>query len=104
VLHLRHRHQRILDAEVGHSGTLPSEVGDQWVVGVQRQLRSSGQRRHHRRPAVGDRLELAVSIELVSKQVAEQDRPGVELGADPVEPELIDLEQAQLAVDRGAGA
>ena len=51
-----------------------------------------------RRPAIGDRLQLAVSVELITEQVAEQHRPRVQLGGDPVQPELIDLEQPQLTV------
>ena len=54
------------------------------------------------RPAVGDDLELAVAVELVAEQVAEQHRARVELGGDRPEPELVDLEQAQRR--RGAAA
>ncbi len=52
-----------------------------------------------RGPALGDRLELAVAVELVAEQVAEQDRARAKLRSDGVEPQLVDLEQAELAGD-----
>jgi hypothetical protein len=54
----------------------------------------------HRGPAIGNRVELAVAVELVAKQVGEEHGAGVQLRADAVQPELVDLEQAQLAGDR----
>ncbi len=82
-------------------GRPTAEVGDQRIVGVERQ-RCAGQRRDQSRPAVGDRLQLAVAVELVAEQVAEQDRPRMRAAGRPVKPELVDLEQAELAADRAA--
>ncbi len=56
------------------------------------------------RPTLGDRLELAVAVELVAKQVAKHDRARVQLRCDRVEPQLVDLEQPQLAGDRAVRA
>ena len=61
-------------------------------------------RGHHRRPAVGDRLQLAVAVELVAEQVAEQHRARLELLDDRAEPELVDLEEAEVARQRAAAA
>ena len=99
VLHLRDCQRPILDPEVRDRAALPAEIGDQRVVGVERQRGRGRQCRHHRRPAVGDRLQLAVAIELVAEQVAEQHASRLERGHDRVHPELVDLEQAELPVD-----
>ena len=82
----------------------PAEVGDQRVVGVEHERRPGRPRRHHRRPAVGDRLQLAVAVELVAEQVAEQHRPRLELLDDRAEPELVDLEEAEVARQRAPAA
>ena len=63
-------------------GGARAEVGDQRVVGVEHELRARGLGRDHRGPAVGDRLQLAVAVELVAEQVAEQHRPRLELVDD----------------------
>ena len=64
----------------------------------------AGPRRHDRRPAVGDRLQLAVAVELVAEEVAEQHRARLELLDDRAEPELVDLEQAEVAGQRAPAA
>ena len=43
MLHLGDRHRRVLDAEVGHAGTFAAEVGDQRVVGIERELAIAGE-------------------------------------------------------------
>jgi hypothetical protein len=85
--------QRVLDAEVERLGRVAAEVGDARVVRVQDEPRraSSGELG----PARGDRLELAVAVELVSEQVPEDDRARLERGGDRGEPELVDLEEAE---------
>ena len=50
-----------------------------------------------RRPLVGQRLDLAVAVELVAEEVAEHDQRGVELLGDPRQPGLVDLEEALAA-------
>ena len=62
----------ILDAEVQRVGVLAAEVGDQRVVGVQHERRRA--RRDQGGPALADRLELAVAVQLVAEQVAQRDR------------------------------
>ncbi len=53
---------------------LAAEVGEQRVVGVQSTSSLAVALAQHLRPALGDRVELAVAVELVAEQVAEQDR------------------------------
>ena len=57
-----------------------------------------------RGPALGDVLELAVAVELVAEEVAEKDRAGVDLRGDVSHPQLVDLEQPQLAGYFSTGA
>ena len=104
VLHLGDRHGRVLDAEVGdrRRSRPRSAISGSSAFSTSRVGGGSGG--DDRRPAVGDRLELAVAVELIAEQVAQQQRRGLELGGDPVEPELVDLEQPELAVDRAARA
>ena len=45
------------------------------------------------RPVVGEDLDLAVAVELVAEEVAEDDQGRVELGRDPRQPGLVHLEQ-----------
>jgi hypothetical protein len=98
VLHLRDGNGPVLDPEVCRRATR-AEIRDEWIVGVEDEPRAVGQRCGHRRPAFGDRLQLAVAIELVTEQVAEQDRTRRQLRADAIQPELVDLEEAELAFD-----
>ena len=56
-----------------------------------------GPRRDRLRPLVGQRLHLAVAVELVAEEVAEHDQRGVELVGDPRQPGLVDLEEALVA-------
>ena len=46
------------------------------------------------RPVFGQRLDLAVAVELVAEEVAEHDQRRVELGGDLRQPGLVDLEEA----------
>ncbi len=99
MLHLRQGHRVVLDAEVGDVRALAPEVGDERVVRVQHEPRRSWQRGDDLRPALGDRLQLAVAVELVSEEVAEQQGSRSQLLDHLREPELVDLEQPELAVD-----
>ena len=64
----------VLHAEVRHADRpVAAEVGDERIVGVEHELRRRG-RGDGRRPAVGDRLELAVAVELVAEEVGQQQR------------------------------
>jgi hypothetical protein len=95
VLHLRHRHAGIVDAEVQRLATA-AEVGDHRVVGIEDKLldRCGIQRLP---PTLGDRLQLAVAVELVTEEVGKQQRARADLGEDLGQPELVDLEQAGVA-------
>src|SRR4051812_7307688 len=76
VLQLRQGLARVLDAEVddavaGASLGVATEVGDQRVVGVEREAGGAGAALDHAGPLVGQRLHLAVAVELVAEEVAE---------------------------------
>ena len=103
MLELGQRQRVVLDAVVEGLPVAP-EVGDERVVGVQDEAGRGRQAGDDRRPAVGDDLELAVAVELVAEQVAEQHRARLELGRDRSEPELVDLEQAHVAAARARRA
>ena len=104
MLHLGHRDGFVLDAEVADAAGAAPQVRDEGVVGVQHEPRLGFKRGDHRSPPVGDRLELAVAVELVAKQVAEHQRSRRQLADHPVQPELVELEQTKLAVDPVAAA
>ena len=97
VLHLRQGHGVVLHPEVRGADVAP-QVGDGRVVGVEDERRRGV--RDDGRPAIGDRVELAVAVELVAEQVGQQQRARLELVDDLPEPELVDLEEAGVAVGR----
>ena len=102
VLQRRQRLRVVVDAEVGDAlaralGLVAAEVGDQRVVGVEREGGGAGAGGDRLRPLVGQRLHLAVAVELVAEEVAEHDQPRPQLLGDPRQPGLVDLEQALLA-------
>ena len=89
----------VVDPEVGHPGpagelAIAPEVGDQRVVGVEHEAGAPGALGHQRRPIVGQRLELAVAVELVAEEVGEHDQLRLQLGGHLRQPGLVDLEQA----------
>ena len=68
------RRARVVDAErEGRAGV--AERGEQRIVAVSDEVRGGRHRRRHLLPAGGDRLELAVAVELVAEQVAEHRHP-----------------------------
>ena len=98
VLQLRQRLRGVLDPEVDDARAraligVAAEVGDQRIVGVEDEGAAAGSRRHRLRPLVGQRLHLAVAVELVAEEVAEHDRRRLQLVDDPWQPGLVDLEQ-----------
>jgi hypothetical protein len=103
VLELGERERVVVHAEVQRR-CVAAEVGDQRIVGVEHERRAAGDPADDLRPAVGDDLQLAVAVELVAEQVAEQDRARRELLDDRREPELVDLEQPEVAVELPAAA
>ena len=74
VLHLWHRHGRILYAEVGDVRGVTTQIGHERVVRVEHQAGGRRQRGDDTRPPIGDRIELAVTVELIAEQVREEDR------------------------------
>ena len=70
------------------------QVRDERVVGVEHE--PAGVARGDLGPAVGDRLELAVAVELVAEEVGEQQHARVQLADDLRQPELVDLEQPEV--------
>ena len=108
MLELGQRERVVVDAEVDRAGTIsaaarrPSgapEVGDSGSSALSTSVVGRPARRR-RGPAVGDRLQLAVAVELVAEEVAEQHRARLELLDDRAEPELVDLEEPEVAGQR----
>ncbi len=102
VLELGQSLGRVLDPEVGDAGAssqlaVAAEIGDEGIVGVEHELQAAGTLRDHLGPFVGEMLELSVAVELVAKEVAEHDQPGIELFDHAWQPGLVDLEQALAA-------
>jgi hypothetical protein len=93
----------VLDTEVQRL-RLAAEVGDERVVGAEHQLRAGGAPLDDGGPAVRDRVELAVAVELVAEEVRQQQRARLQLLDDPAEPELVDLEQPEVAVELAPAA
>jgi hypothetical protein len=98
VLELGQGEAVVVDAEVERL-LVPAQVRHQRVVGVEDEMLLS---LDHLGPAIGDRVELAVAVELVAEQVAEQERAGVQGGGDARQPELVDLEQSRVPVHAAA--
>jgi hypothetical protein len=103
VLELGQRERVILDAEVERA-VRAAEVGDERVVGVEHERRGGAAPRDELGPAVGDDVQLAVAVELVTEEVREQDRARLDLLDDRGEPELVDLEEPEVAVQLAAAA
>jgi hypothetical protein len=103
VLELGERERVVVHAEE-HGAAVAAQIGDERVVGVEHERRGARVGGDDVRPAVGDDLELAVAVELVAEQVAEQERARSQLVDDRGEPELVDLEQPEVAGQRAAAA
>ena len=70
------------------------------VVGVVDQFRVLWQMGHGTAPALGDELELAVTVELVAEEVPEANRSRPQASHELRESRLVHLEQAQVCVAR----
>ena len=81
-----------------------AEVADLRVVPVDDEHGLRRQRRRRRAPALGDVLELAVAVELVAEEVAEQHRARPDAADDLRQRALVHLEQPQLGVALRRGA
>jgi hypothetical protein len=98
VLELGQGERIVLHAEVHDALALAAEVRHERVVGVEHQCGAFAARGDEVGPAVGEQLQLAVAVELVAEEVAENQEGGIEFRGDAVEPSLVDLEQPQLAL------
>ncbi len=93
VLQLGQGLRVVLDAEVDNALAVAPEVSDQRVIGVEGEPGPPGARLDRPRPFVGERLHLAVAIELIAEEIAEDDQRGAELPGYPWQPGLVDLEE-----------
>ena len=82
-------------------GRSRAEVADLRVVAVDHEHRLRRQLRRRSTPALGDVLELAVAVELVAEEVAEQHRARADAADDLRQRALVDLEQPELGVALG---
>ena len=88
---------RIVETEHPRVAMITRQVADLRIVSVQDELRVRlGCDRSA--PARGDALELAVAVELVTKEVAEQQRLGPDTACDLGQGAFVDLEEAELGV------
>src|SRR5262249_12638748 len=91
VLQRRMRMPRIVDAEHHRPRTLPREVPDLRVVAVDDERGRPVERANGAAPALGDVLELAVTVELVAEEVPEADRTRVQALGDLGKRRLVDF-------------
>src|ERR1700751_73980 len=98
VLERRPRNARIVEAE-GHAPWMRLADGRQLrVVGVVDELGLFRQRSDRLPPALCHELELAVTVELVAKEIAETDRTRSQTPHELRQRTLVDLEQPELSV------
>jgi hypothetical protein len=70
------------------------EARDGWVVGTEQNPRSRGHKiGEARSPSVENRIKLAVAVELVAEEIAEEKQPRAYLAADLRDPKLVSFEQ-----------
>src|SRR3989454_558619 len=80
------------------------DLGDARVVGVKDGPRGLRLRAERLLDLLGDRLELAVSVELIAKQVQHERRPRLDLCRRFREARLVDLENAPVRLQPAVGA
>ena len=98
VLQRRPRVGGIVDAKRDRAGAVAAEIADLRIVPVDHEHRFLWQGRGRRPPVGGDVLELAVAVELVAEEVAEQHGARPHAARDLGERALVHLEQPQLGV------
>ena len=96
MLQGRPRSREIIDAEDQRARSLSRELPDLRIVSVDGQRSIAGQRGPRRAPPLRNVLQLAVTIELVTEEVAEADGLRFDTQEDFGQCRLVDLEQAQL--------
>src|SRR5205823_5307122 len=72
------------------------EVADKRVVAVDGE-RHAGQAAHRRPPALGDQLELAVTVELIAEEIPEAERARPQPARDLRQRAFVDLEEPELS-------
>ena len=87
---------RIVEAEAEGGLPSPRDVRDERVVAVRHDPGVVGERLDALAPALGDQLELAVAVQLVAEEVAEQHRLRPDAPRDVRKRALVHLEEAQL--------
>ena len=88
----------VLDAESQATGMSLAEPGDRGVVRVDHQKRGGVEALDHQVPVLGQRFQLAVTVELVPEEIHQDDGSGSELPRDGGKSGLIDLEQAHVRI------
>ena len=90
----------IVEAERDRVLAQVREIADLRIVAVHDQRRAVAQIGDGRPPALGNELELAVAVELVAKEVAEQKGPRTDTAGDLRQGTFVHLEQAELGIAR----
>ena len=85
-------------------GAVAAEVADLRIVSVDHEHRLLWQRRGRRPPVGGDVLQLAVTVELVAEEVAEQHRARPHAARDLGERPLVHLEERRARRRAASGA
>ena len=87
---------RVVEPEAEGGLPSPRDVRHERVVAVRHDPRVVRERPDALAPALGDQLELAVAVELVAEEVAEQNRLRPDAPRDVGKRALVHLEEAQL--------
>ena len=98
VLERRAAVPRVVDPERDRAGASAREVADLRVVAVDDQRRVLRQLAPLRTPPLGDVLQLAVAVQLVAEEVAEQNGPRPHAPDDLGQRPFVHLEQPQLRI------
>ena len=77
------------------------ELPELWIVTVDDESRSRVEGVHCSPPTLGDQLELAVTVQLVTEEIREADDAWSNARGDLGQRALVDLEQAELRITRG---
>ena len=96
---------RVVETEDARAGVVARQVTDLGVVAVDDEA-GLRQRGDGVAPAGGDGLELAVAVELVAEEIAQEHRARLDAPGDLGERGLVDLEEAELrvaCVEQGGG-
>ena len=101
VLERGPRDARVVKPEDERGGVRGREITDERVVPVDHQGRAGPQRAHGVAPALGDELELAVAVELVSEEVPEADGARPDAAHHLRQGCLVHLEEAELGIAGG---